>query len=87
MNTEINISKLAESIGYSEVTGNECVMIHKKSGDFALVSNDKASAREAQGWVECVSASTLDSLGIAGDTSDDGLTEAKVIAEWMAKQD
>lgn len=86
MNTTININKLAEAIGYNDLTGSESIMMHKASGDFALVSDDKVSAREAQGWVECVSAATLDSLGITGETSDDGQAEAATIAEWMAAQ-
>ena len=86
MNTNINISKLAEAIGYNELTGSESIMMHKSTGDFALVPAGKVSAREAQGWVECVSPETLEKMGIVGETSDDGMEEANLIAGWMSAQ-
>lgn len=86
MNTTININKLAEAIGYNEISATQSIMMHKSSGDFAIVEESKLAAREAQGWVECVSAATLESLGIQGDTSDDGMEEANIIYGWMSVQ-
>jgi hypothetical protein len=84
--TDINTSKLAEAIGYNEINAGDCIMIHKNSGDFSIVTEEKVSARNAQGWTECVSAATLDTLGLIGETSDDGEAEAVKLAEWMKAQ-
>lgn len=82
----INISKLEAAIGYSEITSDDCIMIHKNTGEFAIVNSNKVSARFQQGWTECVSTATLDSLGLIGETSDDGVVESTIIAKWMREQ-
>lgn len=86
MTTTINIKSLAEAIAYSEISGTESIMMHKSTGEFALVPSARVAAREAQGWAECVSPETLDALGISGETSDDGMEEAGKIIAWMQQQ-
>ncbi|MBX7047238.1 MAG: hypothetical protein K1X86_15520 [Ignavibacteria bacterium] len=80
------ISKLAEALEYNVINSGECLMVHRNSGDFAKVEASKISGRKNQGWIECVCADTLESLLGLVETSDDGIKEATVIANWMREQ-
>ena len=87
----INDSNLAKNIAgavaYSEITGNESLMVHIKSGDFKMVSQEKAGYMVAnQGWTECVSRDNMVNILGLGETSDDGMAEGEKIANWMRSQ-
>lgn len=86
LNSATLTATIAEAVAYNEVGNGTALMIHNNSHEFQLVSADRIRARVAQGWSEAVSYATLVSLGVNGETSDDGMEEAAKIAAWMREQ-
>lgn len=80
------VSKLAAAISDNEfgaIREGDAIMIKSNSGEFAVIAEDRINARSHQGWVECVSATTLDELNLIGDTTATGIPEAEAVAKWM----
>jgi hypothetical protein len=77
---------IAAAVGYNEINAGDAIVYKPNTNEWALVSGSKLAARAAQGWTEAVSADTLSSLGLVGETSDDGNAEAAIITLWMQQQ-
>jgi hypothetical protein len=86
INSPATIAAIAEAVGYGEINSGNAIMYKANTNEWALVEGGKVAARTAQGWVEAVSAATIDSLGLIGETSDEGTEEAGKIVEWMKSQ-
>lgn len=77
---------IAEAVGYNHIESGTALMVKINDASFELVPSGRVNARTAQGWVEAVSAATMDQLGLVGETSDDGIAEAEKIVTWMRQQ-
>ena len=93
MNTPANIlnstdliANIASAVEYNHIHTDTVLMVKINDGSFELVPANRINARTAQGWVEAVSAATMEQLGLVGETSDDGIAEAEKIATWMRTQ-
>ena|SRR3990167_4575929 len=84
------LENLAEA--FQDVNLNDSTLMckaHKNDGQmrFSLESNDYISKRGTQGQTECVSTPSLMTIfGENFQTTEDGMTEALKVKEWMDKQ-
>lgn len=89
LNDEQLVTKLAAAISgneYDEIREGDAIMVKSNTGEFAIIEEGRINARSHQGWVECVSGSTMEELGMVGETSGDCMDKAAIVAEWMRKQ-
>lgn len=85
---QIKLEDIASALEYNYLDGNSCLMIKQNNlTDIRLIENGKRSGKLAQGYIECCSSDTLNSiLGSDIDTSEDGMIEASKVYDWMMEQ-
>ena len=87
LNSQDLAANIAGAVGYSEITGDESLLVHINSGEFKMVGQDRVGYMVSnQGWTECVSRDNMVSILGLGETSDDGMIEGEKIATWMRTQ-
>lgn len=86
LKSETLIANIAAAVEYNVINSGDCLMLHLKDAHFSLAPAPKIAGKKHQGYIECVSSDTLESLVGLGETSNDGLKEAAIIAEWMKSQ-
>ena len=77
------LADLAEAISYRLLKSDDALYVHTRDG-WKVDSRDKATALSHQGFTLCLD--NLSQFLKITETSDDGVSEANKIKEWMEAQ-